>query len=111
MTTTPKVLIESKFAENVQTNQYTAINCKTSIDKLTATNVTGVNATLTVNLVPPAGAPTTANQLPPVTIAPGKSWPFPDAIGQILEAGGSISTLAGTLNAISIRASGREYTT
>lgn len=110
MTTTPKVLIESKLAESVQTTQYTAVNCKASIDKMTGVNITGANATLTVNLVRAGDVPSTANQLPTVTIAPGKSWPFPDAVGQIIESGGYISTLAGTINAISIRASGREYT-
>jgi len=110
MTTTPKVLIESKLAEAVQTTQYTAVNCKTSIDKFTATNVTGANRILTVNLVPPSGAVGVANQLPPATIAPGKSWPFPDVVAHILESGGSISTLADAAASISIRASGREYT-
>lgn len=110
MTTTPKVLIASKFAEIAQTSQYTALNCKTAIDKFTAVNVTGLTATLTVNLVPSGGVASTANQLPPVQIAAGKSWPFPDAVGHILEDGGFISTIAGTASAISIRASGREFT-
>lgn len=110
MTTTPKVLIESKLAEAAQTPQYTATNCKTAIDKLTATNISGANAVLTVNLVPPGGAVALSNQLPPATIAPGKSWDFPSAVGHILESGGVISTLAGTAAAISIRATGREFT-
>jgi hypothetical protein len=37
MTVTVKVLIPSKQAENAQTTQYTATNCKTIIDKFTAT--------------------------------------------------------------------------
>lgn len=110
MTTTKKVLIESKFAEIVETAQYTAVNCKAEIDKFTAVNVTGINATLTVKLVASGGTAGAVHELPPVTIAAGKSWPFPDAVGQVLESGGFISTIAGTASAISIRCSGREYT-
>lgn len=107
-TTTPKALIESKFAEDALTKQYEAINCKTAIDKLTAVNITGGNVTMIVYLVPNGGTATTANQLPTVTIAAGKSWPFPDAIGHILEAGDSIWTDPGAASSINIRASGRE---
>lgn len=110
MTTTPKTLIESKLAEASQTTQYTATNCKASIDKFTAVNVIGAAAVLTVNLVPPGGAVGVSNQLPPVTIQPGKSWDLPASVGHVLESGGVISTLAGTANAISIRCSGREFT-
>ena len=39
MTVTVKVLIPAKTAENSQTTQYTAVNCKTIIDKFTATNL------------------------------------------------------------------------
>ncbi|MES2346310.1 MAG: hypothetical protein V4641_01945 [Pseudomonadota bacterium] len=109
-TTTKKVFIESKFAEITETTQYTAVNCKAEIDKFTAVNVTGINATLTVKLVKSGDTPSAVHQLPPVTIAPGKSWPFPDAVAQLLEAGGFISTIAGTASAISIRSVGREYT-
>lgn len=110
MTTTPKVLIESKLAEILLTMQYTAINCKASIDKLTAVNVTAANVTFTAHLVPPGGAADATNKLAPVTIAPGKGWLFPDGVGQILESGGSIWSIAGTVSAISLRASGREFT-
>lgn len=109
MTTTPKVLFESKLAESAETVQYTATNCKASIDKLTAANVSGANVTLTVHLVPPAGAAGPANAIIK-QIAPGTTWPFPSVIGHILEAGGAISTIASVAGAVSIRASGREFT-
>ena len=38
MTVTIKVLIPAKQAENSQTTQYTAVNCKAIIDKFTITN-------------------------------------------------------------------------
>lgn len=110
MTTTPKVLIEPKLAENALTKQYESDNCKTAIDKLTAVNVTGSNATITFHLVEPGGTATSSNALDPVTVAPGKGWPFPLAVGHMLEAGGSIWSIAGTASAISIRASGRQFT-
>ena len=55
MTVTIKVMIPAKQAENVQTTQYTAVNCKAIIDKFTATNTTAGNVTISVNLVTAAG--------------------------------------------------------
>ena len=56
MTVAIKVLIPAKQAENAQTTQYTATNCKTIIDKFTATNTTAGNVTISVNLVTAAGS-------------------------------------------------------
>lgn len=109
MTTTIKALIEAKFAESAETPQYTSDNCKTAIDKFTATNITGANATLTVHVVPSGGGPVTSNAIVKV-IAPGATWTFPEIVGHSLEAGDFLSTLASTANAIWIRASGRQFT-
>ena len=46
MTVSIKVLIPAKQAENAQTTQYTATNCKAIIDKFTATNTTATNKDL-----------------------------------------------------------------
>ena len=51
-----KTLIPSKQAEGSQTTQYTAINCKTIIDKFTATNTSAGNVTISVNLVTSGGS-------------------------------------------------------
>jgi hypothetical protein len=109
MTTTPKVLIPPKLAEAAETTQYTSDNCKTAIDKLTATNITGANATLTVHLVPSGGAAGASNAFSKV-IAPGATWTFPEIVGHVLESGDVISTIAGTASALSIRSSGRQFT-
>jgi hypothetical protein len=109
MTTTIAALIEAKFAENAETVQYTSTNCKTAIDKLTATNITGSNATLTVHMVPAGGAAATSNAIVK-TITPGQTWPFPEVVGHSLEAGDFISMIAGTASAIWIRSSGRKFT-
>lgn len=111
MATTPAVLIEAKFAENSQTTQYTSDLVQTAIDKITATNVTGVAATISINLVDPAGAPDTGNTIAfTKTIPAGKSYSFPIEIaGHMLEVGGFISTIASAANTIVIRASGRKF--
>lgn len=111
MTVTVKNIIPRKQAENAQTTQYTATNCKTIIDKFTVTNTSGTNATLAVNLVASAGAAGAANLvLPAKSIAPGQVYQCPELVGQTLEAGDFISTIAGTANALTISASGREIT-
>jgi hypothetical protein len=111
MTTTPKNLIPPKFAEDTETVQYpltAADSVKTLIDKFTAVNTGGSNATLTVHLIPPSGTAGPTNAFSKI-IAPGASWPFPDVVGHVLEAGGSISTIA-TAATISINVSGRQVT-
>lgn len=110
MTTTPKALIESKFAETAETAQYPSTDCKTSIDKFTATNVTALNATIAVSIVPAAGTAGPSNRIGfTKTIPPGKVDLFPELVGHILESGDYISTLAGTASAIVIRSSGRQF--
>ena len=43
-------------------------------------------------------------------VAAGETYTCPEVVGQILEAGGFISTLAGSATSITIMASGREIT-
>ena len=111
MTTTVKNIIPRKQAENAQTSQYTATNCKCVIDKFTVTNVSGSNAVFSANLVPSAGAASSSNLvLSSKTIATNETYSCPELVGQVLESGGFISTLAGTAAALVISASGREIT-
>lgn len=110
---TVKVLniIPRKQAEAVQTGQYTAQNCKTIIDKLTVTNTSAVNAVISVNLVASGGVAGDSNLvLKTRAVAPGETYTCPEVVGQVLESGGFISTLAGTAAALTISASGREIT-
>ena len=109
MTVTLKVLIPAKTAEASQTTQYTASNVTTIIDKFTATNYSASSATLSVNLV--TSGDTSGNQnliTKTKTLAASEVYTFPEIVGQVLIAGGFISTIAGTATAINIRASGRE---
>jgi len=109
MTVVLKVLIPAKTAEASQTTQYSASNVTTIIDKFTATNYSASSATLSVNLV--TSGDTSGNQnliTKTKTLAASEVYTFPEIVGQVLIAGGFISTIAGTATAINIRASGRE---
>ena len=109
MTVTVKVLIPAKTAEASQTTQYSASNVTTIIDKFTATNYSASSATLSVNLV--TSGDTSGNQnliTKTKTLAASEVYTFPEIVGQVLIAGGFISTVAGTATAINSRASGRE---
>lgn len=106
-----KTLIQSKQAENAQTTQYTAANCKTIIDKFTATNTSAANVSLSVNLVASGGSPGVSNLVVNArAVAPGETYTFPELVGQVLEPGGFISTIAGAVTSLTIRSSGREIT-
>jgi len=109
MAVTVKVLVPAKTAENSQTTQYTASGVTAIIDKFTATNYTATAATLSVNLVTLAGSASNDNLIVKTkTLQPSETYTFPELVGQVLAAGGFISTIAGTATAINIRVSGRE---
>jgi hypothetical protein len=111
MTVTVKVLIPAKQAENAQTTQYTATNCKTIIDKFTVTNTTAGNVAISVNLVTSGGSAGASNLiLDTRSIAPDECYTCPELVGQALEPNGFISTIAGAATSLTIRANGREIT-
>jgi len=111
MSVTVKTLIPAKQAENVQTTQYTAVNCKAIIDKFTATNTSAGNVTISVNLVSSGGAAGVSNLIVDTrAIAPDETYTFPELVGQVLESDGFISTVASAATSLTIRASGREIT-
>lgn len=105
-----KVLIPAKIAENAQTTQYTAgNNISTIIDKFTATNFSGSSASLSVNIVTVTGASSNQNLIVKTkSLAAGETYTFPEIVGQALEPGGFISTIASATNSINIRSNGRE---
>ena len=111
MTVSIKVLIPPKQAENSQTTQYTATNCKAIIDKFTITNTSAGNVTISVNLVTSGGSPSASNLvMDSRAIAPDETYTCPELVGQALESGGFISTIASAATSLTIRASGREIT-
>lgn len=104
-------LIPAKYAENAQTTQFTGTAKTTTIDKFTATNVTGSTATLSVNLVDLGDTAGADNKvISGRQIAAGETYTCPEVVGHSLDVGSFISTIAGTGSAIVIRASGREIT-
>ena len=112
MAVTVKTLIPAKQAEATQSGQYTAVNCRAIIDKFTATNTSAGNVTLSVNLVTFGGTADNSNLIVDTrAIAPNETYTFPELVGQVLESGGVISTIASAATSITIRASGREIVT
>lgn len=106
-----KTLIPSKQAENAQTTQYTAVNCKTIIDKFTITNTNTTNVTISVNLVTSGGTADLGNRIVDTrSVAPDETYTCPELVGQVLESGAFISTIASAATSLTIRASGREIT-
>ena len=111
MTVTVTNIIPAKQVEASQTTQYTSTNCKTIIDKFTVTNTTAANVLFSANLVPSGGSATTGNLIIQTrAVAPQETYPCPELVGQVLESGGFISTLAGTVSALTLSAAGRQVT-
>ena len=111
MAVTVKNIIPPKQAENAQTAQYTATNCKAIIDKFTVTNTNSSNVTISVNLVASGGSAGNSNLIVKTrSVVPGETYLCPELVGQVLEAGGFISTLASAATSLTITASGREIT-
>lgn len=110
MSVTVKNIIVRKQAEAIQSVQYVApAATKCIIDKFTVTNTSAAVVAFSVNLV--ANADTAGNQnlvLKTRSIAPNETYTCPELIGQVLEAGGFISTLASAATSLTISASGRE---
>lgn len=112
MAVTVKTLIPAKQAEALQIGQYTAVNCRAIIDKFTATNTSAGNVTISVNLITSGGVAGAENLIVDErAIAPNETYTFPELAGQVIEAGGIISTIASAATSLTIRASGREIVT
>ena len=108
MTVTISNIIPAKTAENAQTTQYTSDGVQTIIDKFTATNYNTSAATISVNLVTPAGSAGNSNLIVKTkTLQPSETYTFPELVGHVLPNGGFISTIASAASTINIRASGR----
>lgn len=109
MTVTVKVLVPAKQVESTQTAQYTASNCKAIIDKFTVTNTSAANVTISVNLITSGGSAGASNLVVDArAIAPDETYTCPELVGQAMEAGGVISTIASAATSLTMRVSGRE---
>lgn len=111
MGVTIKNIIPRKLAESSQTEQYASTGCKTVIDVFTVTNVSGGDVLFSCNLPANGEAAGDSNLvLKARGIAPNETYECPELVGQVLESGGTISTLAGAAGALVISASGRQIT-
>lgn len=109
MAVTVKVLVGPLQMPNAQTTQYTATNVRTIIDKATVTNTDTVNRTFSVNLVNSGGSASNANLIiDDKTVVPGETYLCPELVGQPLDPGGFISTIASAATALTLRIGGRE---
>jgi len=111
MSVTAKCLVEAKDAENAQTTQYTASGVTAIIDKFTATNYSASTANISVNIGVFAASTSNSNLIVKTkALQPAETYTFPELVGQILNNGDYISTIASAATAINIRVSGREIT-
>jgi len=111
MTVTVRVLVPPLQLQNAQTTQYTATNVRAIIDKATVTNTDTVARTFSVNIVTSGGVAGNANLVIDTrSVQPDETYLCPELVGQAIEAGGFISTIASAATALTLRVSGREIT-
>lgn len=103
-----KCLVESKQAEDTQTTQYIATDARAIIDKFTVTNTTAAAVTFSCNLVEETDTAGDDNLILERSITANSTYTCPELVGQVLEDGDFISTLAGAATSLTIRISGRE---
>lgn len=109
MASVEKVFIESKTLESTQTDQYTAVGVKARIHKFTLTNQDATARAVSVNLIPSGGSADASNLIVKSrNILPGQTYECPELVGQLLEAGGKISTIAPSGSSVTCRANGIE---
>ncbi len=101
-------IVPAKQVENTQTTQYTSSGVKTIIDKFTVTNTSASDVAFTCHLVALGDAAGDSNKVVSRTILAGKTDRFPELVGQVLEDGDFISTLAGAASSLTLRVSGRK---
>lgn len=108
MTVIYKALVQSKFLESVQTSQYAATGVKAIIDKCTVFNGTAGAVAFGANLVNSGGTAGSSNLFISRLIQVGEEYECPELVGQVLEQGGFLSTIAGSPSSLTFRVSGRE---
>ena len=112
MSVTPTVLVPPLQMQATQITQYSVpASNRAIIDKATVTNTDTVSRTFSVNLVTSGGSAGNANLvIDDRAVAPGETYTCPELVGQVLEAGSFISTIASAATALTLRVSGRQIT-
>ena len=110
MTVTVKTLVSPTQMPIAQTTQYTtpaATRC--IIDKATVTNTDTVPRTFSANIVQASGSPGNANLIiDDKSVQPNETYLCPELVGQVLDPGAFLSTIASAASALTLRVSGRE---
>ncbi len=107
MAVTPTALIQPRFAQATQTNEYAATGT-VIIDKATFTNVGAGAVLLSVWVVPPAGAPANSNQvIAGRAIAPNEAYVAVELSSHVLGTGAQIWVNVSAANSVVMYASGR----
>lgn len=112
MAITPKRLVSGSQLTAVAATYYTApASTRARIDACALTNTTAGAVTATLHLVPSGGSAAVSNMvLSAKSLAAGETFIPPGAIGQWLEAGGTLQAMASAGAAITLVASGVEFT-
>lgn len=107
-----KVLVPPLQMQAVQTTQYSpALGTRAVIDKATVTNTDTVSRTFSANLVTSGGSAGNANLVIDArAVQPGETYTCPELVGQVLNTGDFLSTIASAATALTLRVSGREIT-
>lgn len=111
MTTTVSVLIGAQNIEAADTDKYTAPGKGAWIDKFTATNYSAGVVTVSVSLIPAAGALGASNLIvKEKSLAVAETYTFPELVGHFLNPGDKISWKASAAASVNGRVSGRVLT-
>lgn len=111
MAVTPKRLASAELTASTATYYTAGTGVKTRIDALTLTNNDVASRTVSIWLVPSGGTADDTNLvIKDKAINTGNSYRVVEAIGHWLEAGGTIQSSASAATAVTIVASGVEYT-
>jgi len=107
-----KVLVPPLQMQAVQTTQYSpGLGVRAIIDKATVTNTDTVSRTFSANLVTSGRSAGNANLVIDArAVQPGETYTCPELVGQTLNSGDFLSTLASAATALTLRVSGREIT-
>ncbi len=109
MTVTAKGLVPAKQLENALTTQYTANGVRAIIDKVTILNTSAGTVSFSAHIVPASGSASDSNQIVKARmLQPGETYSCYELVGQVMNAGDQLVTIASAATSLTMRVSGRE---
>ena len=104
-------LITPQQVANATTTYLTATKVSYRVDKLTVTNPTATAATITLYLVPTAGAAGDSTTISKTkSVGAGETWNCPDFVGQVLGDGTTLQAVASAAATLTLSAAGVRIT-